>query len=485
MYLGIDLGTSALKALVMNKEGKVLKTISKEYPVNYFNENWAEQDPNHWWEACKNAIKEIGQDKKMDIEGISFSGQMHGLVILDKQDNILRPAILWCDQRTQKQCDYLESLDINIKKITGNQVLTGFTAPKILWVMENEPEIFKRIDKIMLPKDYLIYKLSKIHATDISDASGTSILDIENKKWSEDILKELKISIDTMPKIYESYEKVGKIDPELATQLNISKDIDIIAGGSDQAVGGVGVGAVEEGIISLALGTSGVVFSSVDKYITDDEYRLHSFCHSNGKYHQMGVMLSAAASYKWWVEGINSSKDYEKFNESAAAIAAGSNSLFFLPYLMGERTPHNDTDARGTFIGMTPIHTNAHMTRSVLEGVTYALRDSLELLKNMNLPINKIRVSGGGGKSKLWKQILADVFNTEIISINSTEGPAYGAAILASVGCGCFTDVNEACKKIIQEVEVISPSKDVKLYEERYQIFKKIYPALKDIFKII
>lgn len=485
MYLGIDLGTSALKALVMNKEGEVLKTVSKEYPVNYCHGNWAEQDPSHWWKACKEAIEEIGQDKNIDIEGISFSGQMHGLVILDKEDKVLRPAILWCDQRTQKQCHYLESLDINIKKITGNQVLTGFTAPKILWVMENEPEIFKKIDKVMLPKDYLIYKLSKIHATDISDASGTSILDIENKQWSEDILKELKISGDKMPKIYESYEKVGKIDPQIAVELNISSNIDIVAGGSDQAVGGVGVGAVEEGIISLALGTSGVVFSSVDKYITDDEYRLHSFCHSNGKYHQMGVMLSAAASYKWWVEGINSSKNYDKFNEDAATIPAGSNSLFFLPYLIGERTPHNDVNARGTFMGMTPTHTNAHMTRSVLEGVTYALRDSLELLKNMDLPINKIRVSGGGGKSKLWKQILADVFNTEIISINSTEGPAYGAAILASVGCGSFTNVNEACRKIIREVEVIAPSKDVELYDERYQIFKKLYPALKEIFKII
>lgn len=484
MYLGIDLGTSAIKLLLMKASGDIVKTVSKSYPIYYTNSNWAEQDPSDWWEACKEAMDEVLDfESKKNLKGISFSGQMHGLVTLDKNDEIIRNAILWCDQRTEKECRELNNLEW-LGEETGNQALTGFTAPKILWMKENEIEKFNNIEKIMLPKDYLAYKFSGIHAIDVSDASGTLMLDVKNRTWSKKMLDFLQINTLQLGKIYESWESIGYIKPELAEKFGISKDIKIIIGGGDQAVGAVGVGAINEGIISLALGTSGVIFAPTDNYQIDSKYRLHSFCDANGRYHQMGVMLSAAGAFRWWVEEVNESKDYELFNKIANDTLAGSENLFFLPYLIGERTPHNDSFVKGSFIGLSYNHKKGHMTRSVLEGVAYSLRDSVELLKDMDISISKIRVSGGGAKSYLWKQILSDTLNCEIISIDSAaEGPALGAAILASVGCGEYKNVEEACNKIIKEVEIIKPIlENVEIYEKGYEKFRKLYPSLKDFY---
>lgn len=483
MYLGIDLGTSAVKLLVADREGNILESISKKYPVNYFNSNWAEQDPMDWWNACCEGIREI--KNKSSIKGISFSGQMHGLVVLDEEDQVIRPAIIWCDQRTTSECDTLNSSSLDIKEIIGNEVLTGFTSPKLLWIKNNEPENYKKIAKIMLPKDFIAYKLSGVHATDYSDASGTALLDVKNKTWSKEILGLLELSLDQLPALYESYERIGLIDEEAADELGLFDDIGIVIGGGDQAAGAVGVGAVEEGILSLALGTSGVVFACNNTFERDDKFRLHSFCHANGKFHQMGVILSASASLKWWVESVNGSADYEAYTREAAGIPAGSENLFFLPYLMGERTPHNDSFAKGTFIGLTPTHTRGHMTRSVIEGVSYALNDTLSLLKDMELPIESIRVSGGGAKSDLWKQILADILGCDIITINSTEGPALGAAILAMVGSGEYRSVEEACSSIIRETHRTTPGPMKETYRGLYSKFTQLYPLIKDAYRII
>lgn len=484
MYLGIDLGTSAVKLLLLDKNGKIVKTVSKEYGVNYLNSNWAEQNPEEWWSAVCHGLKDIlDENIKEELKSISFSGQMHGLVVLDEEDKVIRPAIIWCDQRTEKECIELNSLPW-LGKVTGNQALTGFTAPKILWLKNNEYENFQKIKKIMLPKDYIAYKLSKIHGIDVSDASGTLILNVLERKWAKEMIEYLGIREENLGKVFESMEVIGNIDKEIAKSFGINEDVKIVIGGGDQAVGAVGVGAIKEGIISVALGTSGVVFSSTDEYRADKNYRLHSFCDANGKYHQMGVMLSAAGAFKWWVEDVNESKDYGYYNEIAEKVEVGSKGLYFLPYLIGERTPHNDSNVRGSFIGLTHNHKKGEMTRAVLEGVAFALRDSFELLKEMDIKVEKIRVSGGGAKSLLWKQILADVLGKPVISIDSAvEGPALGAAILAAVGAGRYESVEKACKEIINEVETCEPNlENVIIYDRKYKKFKRLYPMLKEFY---
>lgn len=489
MYMGIDLGTSSVKLLLMEKDGTIIKTLTKEYSISYPKATWAEQNPNEWWEVTKLGIMEVLENTdKLSLKGISFSGQMHGLVILDDNDEVIRPAILWCDQRTEKECDYLNK-EIGVKKIseyTGNMALTGFTAPKILWIKNNEPENFEKIKKIMLPKDYLAYMLSGNFATDMSDASGMILLDVKNRKWSQEMLDIVGITENQLPKLFESYESIGNIKSELSEEFGISNEVKIVIGGGDQAVGAVGTGAVKEGIVSVALGTSGVIFAPLVNYFADKDNRLHSFAHANGEYHQMGVMLSAAGALKWWVEEINKTKDYIILNEEIEKIPVGSEGLYFLPYLMGERTPHNDSNARGCFIGLSLSHTNAHMSRAVMEGISFALNDSMEILKDMGVNIKKIRVSGGGSRSKIWKQILADIFDTEVCSINVSEGPALGAAILAAVGCGAYSDVNTACEVIVKDSETTKPNiESVRTYEKYYKNFKTLYPLLSNTFKII
>lgn len=490
-FLGIDLGTSSVKIIIMDQAGKVIESVSKSYDVSYPEAGWAEQNPEDWWKGTKEGIKELlgrGTVKPEEINGLSFSGQMHGLVLLDEKNDVLMPAILWCDQRTQKQCDYLnnEFGQDKLSKYTGNKALTGFTIPKVLWVKENRPEIYSKIAHMMLPKDYISFKLTGSFASDMSDAAGTVMLDVENRKWSKEMLDLLEIDEAVLPKVYESWQVIGKVSEEASKETGLSTKTLVTAGAGDQAAGAVGTGTVDAGILSVALGTSGVVFACDEKFAVDKENRLHSFCHANGKWHQMGVMLSAAASLQWWVENVNSDIEgdaFEKLLSEAEAAPVGSNRLLFLPYLMGERTPHSDPNAKGSFIGLTITHKRGDMTRAVLEGVCFGLRDSLEILRSLNVEVKEVRVSGGGSKSRIWRQILADTFNLKVSMINSKEGPAYGAAILAAVGCGVYNSVDEACHKLINITDTVEPIKEnVEKYNRVYNVYSSLYGCLKDKF---
>ncbi|ABR46818.1 xylulokinase [Alkaliphilus metalliredigens QYMF] len=485
-FIGIDIGTTSVKIIAIDEDGKIVKSVSKEYPLSYPKPLWSEQDPEDWWKQSINGFKELLDDlDKKEVKAIGFSGQMHGLVTLDENDKVVRPAILWNDQRTEKECNYLNN-EIGQSKIsqwTGNLALAGFTAPKILWLKENEPDNFAKTKKIMLPKDYVAYKMSGVFATDMSDASGTLYLDVKNRKWSSEMLRVLGVTESQLPDLFESYEAIGCMKPDIAQELGLSKDVKIIIGGGDQAVAAVGGGVVKAGSCSLSLGTSGVVFTSNEDFFVDENNSLHSFCHANGKYHLMGVTLAAAASLKWWVEGINKSDDFDGLlNE--AKDAEVDDQLFYLPYLMGERTPHNDPNARGTFIGLNITHERKHMTRAVLEGVAFSLRDTFEIMKAMGVEINDISINGGGAKSTFWCEIIADVLNVKVNKLNSNEGPAYGAAILAAVGFGRFHTVEEACSQFIKITESINPNEEnSKIYNEKYGKYTKIYPATKELFK--
>ncbi|GAA0182650.1 xylulokinase [Clostridium sediminicola] len=485
-FLGIDIGTTSVKIIATDEKGNVVKSISKEYPLYFPNPLWSEQNPEDWWKQSIVGLKELFEDlDKNKIEAISFSGQMHGMVILDKNDEVIRPAILWNDQRTDKECDYLNSV-VGQKKIsewTGNLALTGFTAPKVLWLKNNEQENFTKIEKLMLPKDYLAYKMTGVFATDMSDASGTLYLDVKNRRWSLEMLELLGISENKLPILYESYEVIGNIKPSLADELGLRKDVKVVIGGGDQAVAAVGGGVVGPGSCSLSLGTSGVIFTSNEEFFVDDNNGLHSFCHANGKYHLMGVTLAAASSLKWWVEEVNKTDDFDGILNEASEASVEDN-LFYLPYLMGERTPHNDPNCRGTFIGMNMTHERKHMTRAVLEGVAFSLRDSFEIMKEMGIEITDISINGGGAKSKLWCQIIADVLNVKVNKLNSNEGPAYGASILAAVGFGLFDTVQNACDKFIKVIQTIDPIEgNCNFYNKKYEKFRKIYPATKELFK--
>ncbi len=485
-FIGIDIGTTSVKIIAIDEDGIIVKSVNKEYPLSFPKPLWSEQNPEDWWTQSINGLKELLADlDKNQIKAIGFSGQMHGLVTLDENDNVVRPAILWNDQRTEKECDYLnnEIGQSQISHWTGNLALTGFTAPKILWLKENEPENFAKTKKVMLPKDYVAYKISGVFATDMSDASGTLYLDVKNRKWSPEMLQLLGLDESQLPNLYESYEVIGKIKPDVAVELGLSKNVSIIIGGGDQAVAAVGGGVVEPGSCSLSLGTSGVVFTSNEEFFVDENNSLHSFCHANGKYHLMGVTLAAAASLKWWVEEVQKSDDFNGLLDEAKYAEVDDN-LFYLPYLMGERTPHNDPNCRGTFIGLNITHERKHMTRAVLEGVSFSLRDTFEIMREMGVEIINISISGGGAKSKLWCEILADVLNVTVNKLNSNEGPAYGAAILAAVGFGKFDTVEDACSQLIKITESITPNEENnKIYNDKYKKFKKIYPAIKELFK--
>ena len=485
-YIGVDLGTSALKLVMMKGNGELVKTVSKEYPLYFPRSGWSEQNPTDWFLAVKEGLKELAACADEKIAGISFGGQMHGLVILDKDDNVLRPAILWNDGRSTEETDYLNNVigKEKLSKLTANIAFAGFTAPKILWVKKNEPEIFAKIAKIMLPKDYISYMLSGNFSTDYSDASGMLLLDVKNKKWSKEMIDICSISEDMLPKLYESYEAVGTIKPELAKELGLNEGIKIVAGAGDNAAAAIGTATVGEGACNISLGTSGTVFISSKNFGVDNFNALHSFAHADGNYHLMGCMLSAASCNKWWMEEILKTKDFAK--EQSDIDNLGENNVFFLPYLMGERSPHNDPDAAGTFIGMRMDTKREDMTLAVFEGVTFALRDSLEVARSLGIKIEKTMICGGGAKSPLWKRLVANILNVEVDVPMSEEGPGFGAAILAAVGCGEYESVEKAAKSIIKIKEKIKPEADLVVkYEEKYQKFKKIYPALKDVFKKI
>ena len=485
-YIGVDLGTSALKLVMMKGNGELVKTVSKEYPLYFPRSGWSEQNPTDWFLAVKEGLKELAACADEKIAGISFGGQMHGLVILDKDDNVLRPAILWNDGRSTEETDYLNNVigKEKLSKLTANIAFAGFTAPKILWVKNNEPEIFAKIAKIMLPKDYISYMLSGNFSTDYSDASGMLLLDVKNKKWSKEMIDICSISEDMLPKLYESYEAVGTIKSELAKELGLNEGIKIVAGAGDNAAAAIGTATVGEGACNISLGTSGTVFISSKSFGVDSFNALHSFAHADGNYHLMGCMLSAASCNKWWMEEILKTKDFAK--EQSNIDNLGENNVFFLPYLMGERSPHNDPDAAGTFIGMRMDTKREDMTLAVFEGVTFALRDSLEVARSLGIKIEKTMICGGGAKSPLWKRLVANILNVEVDVPMSEEGPGFGAAILAAVGCGEYESVEKAAKSIIKIKEKIKPEADLVVkYEEKYQKFKRIYPALKDVFKEI
>ncbi len=487
LYIGVDLGTSAVKLVLMNTEGSVLKTVSKEYPLFFPHPGWSEQHPEDWYEQSCAGIKEIleGVDAS-EVAGISFGGQMHGLVILDEEDRVIRPAILWNDGRTGKETDYLNQVITKEKlsEYTANIAFAGFTAPKILWVKENEPENFRRIRKIMLPKDYLAYRLTGTFATDASDASGMLLFDVKNRRWSKEMCEICGITTDMLATVYESYEKIGTVKPELAAELGLKDGVIVAAGAGDNAAAAVGTGTVGEGRCNISLGTSGTVFISSDSFRVDSFNALHAFAHADGHYHLMGCMLSAASCNKWWMEDILGTNEYGK--EQEAITELGLNHVFFLPYLMGERSPHNNPKARGTFIGMTMDNTRADLYQAVLEGVAFGLRDSFEVARSLGIKIDSTRICGGGAKSALWKRMIANILNVRVEEIESEEGPGLGGAMLAAVANGEYKSVAEAAEKIVRVKNTIEPEPElVERYEARYQQFKQIYPACKPIFEIL
>ena len=487
LYIGVDLGTSAVKLLLMEGNGTIKKIVSREYPIYFPHPGWSEQNPEDWFNQTMDGLKELLADcDRSQVAGISFGGQMHGLVILDKDDKVIRPALLWNDGRTYEECDYLNNVigKDKLSEYTANISFTGFTAPKILWVKNKEPENFARIEKIMLPKDYIAYRLSGVHCTDVSDASGMLIFDVKNRRWSKEMLEICGIREEQLAKVYESYEAVGNVLPEIAADLDIPQTVKVVAGAGDNAAAAVGTGTVGDGMCNISLGTSGTIFISSEKFGVDKNNALHAFAHADGHYHLMGCMLSAASCNKWWMDEIIGTADYA--GEQAKITRLGENHVYFLPYLMGERSPHNNPNARGTFIGMTMDTSRADMTQAVLEGVAFALRDSFEVAKSLGIHIERTKICGGGAKSPLWKKIIANVMNIKVDVIESEEGPALGGAMLAAVACGEYATVEEAAAKLVKVIDTVDPDPELAAkYEERYQQFKEIYPACKPLFEII
>lgn len=484
LYIGVDLGTSAVKLLLMDEKGEIKKIVSREYPLYFPHPGWSEQKPEDWFKQSMDGIKELTAEcDKENVAGISFGGQMHGLVALDENDEVIRPAILWNDGRTGEETDYLNQVigKEKLSEYTANIAFAGFTAPKILWMKKHEPDNFAKIKKIMLPKDYLAYKLSGSFSTDVSDASGMLLMDVKNRCWSKEMLDICGVTEEMLPKLYESFEVVGTLKREIAEALGLSSDVKVIAGAGDNAAAAVGTGTVGEGTCNISLGTSGTIFISSKKFGVDEHNALHSFAHADGYYHLMGCMLSAASCNKWWNEEILKTKDFAA--EQSRITKLGENQVFYLPYLMGERSPHNNPDARAMFIGMSMDTTREDMTQAVLEGVAFGLRDSLEVARSLGIQMERTKICGGGAKSPLWKKIIANVMNMKVDVIESEEGPALGGAMLAAVGCGEYEDVETIAKKLVKVIDTVEPEEElVAKYEERYQKFRKIYPTVKELF---
>jgi xylulokinase len=497
--LGIDVGTSGAKALLIDASGDVVASAYSEYPLSIPRPLWAEQDPEDWWravvETIRTALADSGVDAA-DVAGLGLTGQMHGMVALDKQGKVLRPCIMWNDQRTAAQCaEIMQAVGReHFLALTGNLALPGFTAPKILWVRENEPEVYDQIAQILLPKDYIRYRLTGEYATEVSDASGTVLFGVPQRRWSAEVLAALQIPAEWMPRCYESPEVTGGLSLAAAQATGLRAGLPVVGGGGDQAAQAVGSGVVKTGIVSATVGTSGVVFAATDDMKLDAQARLHSFCHAvPGRWHVMGVMLSAGGSLRWlrdtiagperevgWLTGID---PYEYLTSEAALVAPGSEGLLFLPYLTGERTPYADPNARGAFVGLTLRHGKGALVRAVLEGVAYGLRDSLELLRAMNVPVQQVRASGGGARSAFWRQIMADIFGAELVTINMTEGAAYGAALLAGVGSKVYRDVFQATDRTIRVMDRTEPrAANVAVYNEFYAEYRALYGALKPTF---
>ena len=486
LFIGIDLGTSAMKMLLMDTAGQIYNIVTKEYPLEFPQPGWSQQNPEDWRKALIEGILELLTGFDADsVSGIGCGGQMHGLVVLDENDNVIRPAILWNDGRTAKQVDYLNDKigRRRLSALTANIAFAGFTAPKILWIRENEPENFSKIVKIMLPKDYINYILTGVHACDYSDASGMLLLDVEHRCWSNEMLDICGVTQAQMPKLFESYDCIGTVKAEMASMLGLSATVKVCAGAGDNAAAAVWTGVVGEVGCNISLGTSGTVFLSSEKFGVDDSNGLHAFAHADGGWHLMGCMLSAASCNKWLMEDILKVSDYSAEQVAIQEARLGENHVFFLPYLMGERSPINDTDARGPIIGMTMDTTRADLVQAVLEGVAFAIRDSVEVARNLGIEINSSKICGGGAKSPLWKRIFANVLNCELEVPVSEQGPGMGGAMLAMVACGEFDTVKDCCEKLTSVADTVKPETElVAKYEARYQQFKKIYPAVKSIF---
>ena len=486
LYIGIDLGTSAAKLLLMDGSGQIKNTVTKEYPLEFPQPGWSQQNPEDWRKAVMEGIPELlrGFDGAA-VAGIGCGGQMHGLVILDQDDHVIRPAILWNDGRTAKQVDYLNQ-EIGKEKLsalTANIAFAGFTAPKLLWMRENEPENFGRIARIMLPKDYVNYILTGTHSCDYSDASGMLLLDVEHKCWSKEMLDICGVSEAQMPRLFESYDCIGTVKPEIAKRLGIPETVKVCAGAGDNAAAAVGTGVVGEGGCNISLGTSGTVFISSESFAVDRYNALHAFAHADSGYHLMGCMLSAASCNKWLMEDIFRTSDYAAEQEPITDDKLGENHVFFLPYLMGERSPINDTNARGVFMGMTMDTGRADLVQAVLEGVAFAIRDSVEVARSLGIELNASKICGGGAKSPLWKKIMANVLNIELQCLESEQGPGMGGAMLAMVACGEYDSVKAACEKIVHVASTVRPEPELAAkYEKRYRQFQKIYPACKQLF---
>ncbi len=500
--LGIDIGTSGTKTCLFRYDGSLVASALEEYPLSQPKPGWAEQDPNQWWQAVCESIGSILASSRItaaEIKGIGLSGQMHGLVLLDANGKVLRPSIIWCDQRTEAQAKWMEET-IGREKIikeTANPPLPNFTATKLQWVREHEPEVYAQVHKVLLPKDYIRYRLTGEFATEVSDASGTLFLDVAKRAWSDEILKALEVNPSWLPKVYESYEISGTVSETAAAQTGLFKGTSVAGGAGDQAAGAVGNGIVENGIISATIGTSGVVFAYSEEVKIDLEGRLHSFCHAvPNKWHVMGVTQAAGGSLQWFrnqfgqleramAQALN--KDpYELFSAQAEQIAPGSEGLIFLPYLMGERTPHLDSAAKGNFFGVTARHEKAHFIRSIMEGVSYSLADCLRLIDELGIEVNQVRASGGGAKSPVWRQIMADTMNQNVYTIEANEGPAFGVALLAGVGIGVYNSVDEACQQTVRLAQNSQPiDQNVAIYNDYYQVYQRLYKHLKDEFRVV
>ena len=491
--LGLDIGTSGAKALLCDQDGRVHATATAEYPLSAPFPLWSEQDPADWWRgarvALRDAVAQAGVDTAQ-IAGLGLTGQMHGAVFLDERGAVIRPALLWNDQRTAAECDEIaERVGARLLiAIAGNPALTGFQAPKILWLRNHEPERYARLAQVLLPKDYIRLLLTSVSATDASDAAGTLLLDLHERDWSDDILQKLEIPRAWLPRVFEGPQVTGALLPEVAHELGLPAGLPVVAGGGDNAAAAVGTGVVRSGIVSSSIGTSGVIFAHADAIALDPQGRLHSFCHAvPGLYHLMAVTLSAGGSLRWLRDALRESDSgtqalsYDEMSAAAAMVPPGAAGLVFLPYLTGERTPHLDPLARGAFVGLTARHSAAHMIRAVMEGVVFSLRDGLEIMRGLGLPIDQIRATGGGGRSPLWRQLQADIYGAEVATLAAEEGPAYGAALLAGVGAGLFASVGAAVDRCVSVVGITRPDPDAQArYDEVYAIYRELYGALRE-----
>lgn len=499
--LGIDVGTTGSKSLLIDQAGRVVTSAVVEYPMYTPRPLWMEQHPADWWVAAAKSIRQVMAEAGIEpghVAGIGLTGQMHGLVLLDAQGEVLRPCIMWNDQRTATQCTAItrQMGAEQVLRLTGNPVLPGFTAPKIVWVRENEPEIYRQTAKVLLPKDYVRYRLTDGFFSEVSDASGTSLFDVGQRCWSDEMLGVVGVPRSWLPEVTESPVVSARVSPSAARETGLLAGTPVVGGGGDQAAQAVGTGIFAEGVVSVTIGTSGVVFAASEVYRVEPQGRLHAFCHAVPRmWHLMGVMLSAGGSFRWYRDTLGDLEraqaeeagldPYGLLTEAAAQVAPGCEGLLFLPYLAGERTPHPDPNARGVFFGLTLRHSKAHLTRAVLEGVSYGLRDSLELMRALGLSIEQVRASGGGARSPLWRQILADMFDAEIATVRVTEGAAYGAALLAAVGAGVYGSVVEACQAAVQVTGSTQPGPVASVYADYYPLYRALYPALAPQFEAI